>query len=151
MTLCQFCHVSAKNGFDVVWENEFFVAFRDRKPASEHHIQLIPRKHIASVKSLRKEDAALEVRTMKSIGEELLDDLGLSASMRVLGFHIPPFNSVNHLHLHVQGLPYNGLRRAKYHLSSGFGPFHKGFGWFIEAEQAARSLESGHIIGVFPC
>lgn len=107
---------------------------------------------------------------MKSIGDKLLDDLGLPPSMRMLvipvtgirrspsqicntsmGFHIPPFNSVNHLHLHVQGLPYNGLRQAKYRISSGFGPFHKGFGWFIGAEQAARSLESGRSIRVFPC
>ncbi|KAJ6524234.1 HIT-like protein [Mycena vulgaris] len=150
MTPCQFCHVSKSNGFNIIWEDELFVAFRDRKPASEQHIQLIPRRHIASVKSLQKEDAEL-IRTMKTIGEKLLDDLGLLPSMRVMGFHIPPFNSVDHLHLHVQGLPYNPLRRAKYRISSGFGPFNKGFGWFIEVEQAARSLESGRSIGVFPC
>ncbi|KAJ7692119.1 HIT-like domain-containing protein [Mycena rosella] len=150
MESCQFCHVSATNGFNIIWEDGSFVAFRDRRPASEHHIQLIPKRHIESVKTLQKQDAEL-VRTMKSIGDKLLDDLGLPPSMRIMGFHIPPFNSVNHLHLHVQGLPYNGLRRAKYHMSSGFGPFHKGFGWFIGAEQAARSLESGRSIGVFPC
>ncbi|KAJ7146754.1 HIT-like domain-containing protein [Mycena epipterygia] len=113
MTPCQFCNVSATNGFNIIWEDEVFVAFRDRRPASEYHIQLIPKRHIASVKSLQKKDAEL-VRTMKIIGEKLLDDLGLLPSMRVMGFHIPPFNSVDHLHLHVQGLPYMPLRRAKY-------------------------------------
>ncbi|KAJ7735618.1 HIT-like protein [Mycena maculata] len=150
MTPCGFCHVSAANGFHIIWEDEIFVAFRDRNPASEHHIQLIPKRHITSVRSLRKQDAEL-VRTMKTIGDKLLDEFDPSPTMRVMGFHIPPFNSVNHLHLHVQGLPYKPMRRAKYPISPGFGPFHKGFGWFVEADQAARSLENGRTIGVFPC
>ncbi|KAJ7183604.1 HIT-like protein [Mycena filopes] len=150
MTQCRFCEVSTANGFNIIWENELFVAFWDRKPAAEVHIQLVPKRHIASVKSLKKKDADL-VRSMKTIGERLLDDLGSPANMRVLGFHIPPFNSVNHLHMHVQGLPYKSLRQAKYHISSGFAYFDKGFGWFIEAEQAARSLDKGRAIGVFPC
>ncbi|KAJ7149826.1 HIT-like protein [Mycena crocata] len=150
MSPCHFCHVSTTNGFNIIWEDENFVAFRDRSPASEHHIQLIPKRHIASVRSLRKQDAEL-VRSMKTIGGKLLDDLGLPRSMQVMGFHIPPFNSVNHLHLHVQGLPYKSMRRFKYRISTGFGSFQKGFGWFIEAEQAAHSLESERTIGVFPC
>ena len=32
-----------------------------------------------------------------------------------MGFHIPPYNSVNHLHLHCLGLPYrNRLIGMKY-------------------------------------
>ncbi|KAJ6577604.1 HIT-like domain-containing protein [Mycena capillaripes] len=150
MSACAFCNVSAKHGFNILYEDELFVAFRDRKPAAEHHIQVVPKRHIASVKSLRKQDVKL-VRSLKSIGDKLLDDLGVLQSMRVFGFHIPPFNSVNHLHLHVQGLPYKPMRQTKYRISSGFGPFEKGFGWFIEAEQAARSLDKDRTIGVFPC
>ncbi|KAJ7035344.1 hypothetical protein C8F04DRAFT_537027 [Mycena alexandri] len=188
MAHCQFCEVSTTNGFNIIWENELFVAFWDRKPAAELHIQLVPRQHIGmfmnlrintrpmSSESSRKRQIVEEkrrrawfviriylravavlslncsqVRSMKAIGEKLLDDLGSPPSMRVLGFHIPPFNSVNHLHLHVQGLPYKPLRQAKYRISSGFAHFNKGFGWFVEAEQAARSLETGRTIGVFPC
>ncbi|KAJ7190750.1 HIT-like domain-containing protein, partial [Mycena pura] len=147
---CPFCHVSAANGFNIVWEDTHFVAFTDRRPASEHHIQLIPKRHIASVKSLRKQDAEL-IRSMKAIGEKLLDDLGVQPRMRVMGFHIPPFNSVNHLHLHLQSLPYKPRRRLKYPISPGFGCFEKGFGWFIEPEQVARTLERDRTIGVFPC
>ncbi|KAF7327287.1 hypothetical protein MKEN_00306200 [Mycena kentingensis (nom. inval.)] len=150
MTRCSFCAISAENGFKVVWEDAEFVAFRDRSPASEHHIQLIPKAHISSVRALRKVDAAL-VRTMRQIGERLLDELDVSPSMRVFGFHIPPFNSVNHLHLHVQGLPYKPLRGAKYHVTTGFASFGKGFGWFITADQAIRTLERGRSIGVLPC
>ncbi|KAJ7315353.1 HIT-like protein [Mycena albidolilacea] len=149
MKPCPFCDVSANNGFNIIYEDELFVAFLDRKPAAEHHIQLVPKQHIASVKSLRRQDVEL-VRSMKTIGDKILDGLGVLPSLRIMGFHISPFNSVNHLHLHLHGLPYKPLRQTKYRISSGFGPFQKGFGWFIEAEQAVRSLENGRHISVFP-
>ncbi|KAJ7651084.1 HIT-like domain-containing protein [Roridomyces roridus] len=150
MGACPFCDVSEKTGFRVIWEDETFTAFRDRKPAAEQHIQVIPKKHIVSVRSLRKQDADF-VKTMKSVGDRLLDDLDVPQSMRVMGFHIPPFNSINHLHLHVQGLPYKPMRKPKYTISSGFGPFYKGFGWFVTAEQTVKVLETGRTVGVLPC
>ncbi|KAJ6615866.1 HIT-like protein [Mycena sp. CBHHK59/15] len=156
MKPCKFCDVSAEAGFDIIWEagsltaDDRFAAFSDHKPASEHHIQVIPKRHIKSVRMLGKQDVEL-VRTMKSIGDKLLNDRDVSPSMRVMGFHIPPFNSVNHLHLHVQGLPYKGGRQVKYRISPGCNSYQKGFGWFIEADQAARVLEEGRRIGLFPC
>lgn len=99
MAPCPFCHVSAANGFNIVWEvrlqlsahrptyerhiqDTHFVAFTDRRPASEHHIQLIPKRHIgasrrtenstnlshcqASVKSLRKQDAELSLCSLRT-------------------------------------------------------------------------------------
>ncbi|KAF8156281.1 hypothetical protein K438DRAFT_352292 [Mycena galopus ATCC 62051] len=93
MKRCPFCDVSSENGFNVVYEDELFVAFLDRKPAAEHHIQLVPKRHITSVKSLRKQDAEL-VRSMKAIGDKLPDGLGVLLSKRVMGFHIPPPRSI---------------------------------------------------------
>ncbi|KAF7311937.1 Oxalate decarboxylase [Mycena indigotica] len=125
MTRCPFCAVSAASGFNVIWEDAEFVVFKDRKPAAAHHLQLIPKRHIASVRSLTKNDVEL-VRSMQALGNELLDGLNVPPASRVMGFHIPPFNSVSHLHLHVQGLPYKPLRSQKYHISKGFGRFYKG-------------------------
>lgn len=69
-----------------------------------------------------------------------------------LGFHIPPFNSVQHLHLHAHGLPYRSLiRRWKYIVALGAGHHDKGFSWFVDVTQTVRILERGQRITVLPC
>ncbi|TFK34608.1 HIT-like protein [Crucibulum laeve] len=148
---CIFCHATPQNGFNVVWEDEAFIAFKDHKPASMHHFLVITKAHVESVRTLQKSDVPL-ITSMKTIGDKLLDDLDVPSSMRRMGFHIPPFNSVYHLHLHVQGLPYTGFDRGvKYPIARGRGSHQKGFSWFAEVDQSIRILEQGKHIGVFPC
>ncbi|KAG8764898.1 hypothetical protein FRC12_007814 [Ceratobasidium sp. 428] len=89
---------------------------------------------------------------MRAAGSEALDGLGVSSDLQRFGFHIPPFNSVNHIHLHAQGLPYlNVYREKKYRAakSTWLGKT-KGFSWFVEYDQCVRILESGSRVGVFP-
>jgi hypothetical protein len=68
-----------------------------------------------------------------------------------MGFHISPFNTVDHLHLHVHGLPYKGMRQAKYPIATGRSPHQKGLSWFAEVGQAIRILENGGRVRVIPC
>ncbi|KAJ3795679.1 HIT-like domain-containing protein [Lentinula aff. detonsa] len=148
---CAFCNVSVENGFDVIWEGDGLIAFRDRDPACEHHFQIIPRLHIQSVRQLEKSDVKM-IKAMVNVGHQLLEQLDVKRSMRKMGFHIPPFNSVGHLHLHVQALPYkNFARRVKYPAAPGFKSFHKGFSWFTEANQTILILQQGRSVGIFPC
>ncbi len=71
---------------------------------------------------------------------------------------IPPFRSVEHLHLHCLHLPFvSDLRALKYRVaqpsSSLFSstPRHKGWSWFVQWQQAADILADGGHIKVKPC
>ncbi|THV07829.1 HIT-like protein [Dendrothele bispora CBS 962.96] len=148
---CIFCRVSPSNGFDIVWQDENFLAFRDRKPACSHHIQLVPKRHINNVKELQSSDVEL-LKSMFIIGHRILDSLEVDPSLRKMGFHIPPFRSVNHLHLHVQAIPYKSfVKSLKYRIVPGSRHHHKGFSWFVEIGQAILILEQDGNIGTLPC
>ncbi|KAI0775275.1 HIT-like protein [Trametes elegans] len=148
---CIFCGASKENGFNVVWENDYYTVFTDINPASRHHLQIVPKKHIESVKSLGIQHVNM-VKEMIEIGHEVLDNLNVPPHLRRLGFHIPPYISVRHLHMHVQAMPYRSLmRRLKYPVVHGRVGREKGFSWFIEAEQAVRLLEKGVQVRILPC
>ncbi|KAG1736559.1 HIT-like protein [Suillus lakei] len=150
---CIFCGAYSTNrgDFDIIWEDEEFVAFRDIRPSAQQHIQLIPKTHIESIGKLSQKDVNM-LRRMEEIGHSILDTFNVPASKRKMGFHIPPFNSVLHLHLHVQALPYiSHIHRQKYPFVRGFGGYEKGFSWFAEIGQAIRILEKGHSVTIAPC
>ena len=69
-----------------------------------------------------------------------------------LGFHILPFNSVDHLHLHVQALPYKSYAKSlKYPVAKGNHGYSKGWSWFVTAEQTVKILEGGCAVKIGPC
>ncbi|KAG9132878.1 hypothetical protein Leryth_014810 [Lithospermum erythrorhizon] len=72
---------------------------------------------------------------MLKVGESLVHGDAPQAEKYKFGFHQPPFNSVNHLHLHCFALPFiPSWKRVKY-LS--LGPI----GGFIEAEKLLERIK----------
>ncbi|KAL7423663.1 hypothetical protein Q5752_001245 [Cryptotrichosporon argae] len=142
---CVFCGVSKEAGFDVVFEDDELVAFRDRWPRAKEHVLIIPRAHISTVRDLELSHIPL-LASMAQLGSSL-------APGAKQGFHIPPFSSVHHLHLHVLVPPYTLLGAVQYPVAwrhGRGGGVGKGWSWFITPEQAVGMLERGQRIGVGP-
>ncbi|ELU40070.1 scavenger mRNA decapping enzyme c-term binding domain-containing protein [Rhizoctonia solani AG-1 IA] len=156
---CVFCDVRKELGFAVVYENEELIVFKDRDPAARHQVAEYLRrttlqKYCECVMSGPKLLTHLAFRvTNRSIFTAFTVKHMASDIFDRFGFHIPPFNTVNHIHLHAQGLPYkNGLREKKYRMSTSSRTGKaKGFSWYAELGQCVRILESGNKVGVFPC
>ena len=123
----------------------------------------------ASTMTTTRRSHYVTVKSMEEMGHAVLNKLDVPLSERRLylsfttpehvlidtvrlGFHIPPFNSVNHLHLHVHALPYTTKTLAwKYPFKPGFYGYSKGLTWFVEVQQAIQILERGNCVGVLPC
>jgi diadenosine tetraphosphate (Ap4A) HIT family hydrolase len=85
-------------------ETDTTLTFRDRSPRAPLHALVIPKKFIPSVFEL---DPGNDLELLKEMKEEALATLQAAEPKSfeekdyILAFHLPPFNSVDHLHLHV--------------------------------------------------
>ena len=84
-------------------ESTELLAFQDRSPKANFHALVIPKQYIQSVYSLTSNDVKL-VQDMRLMGLDLLEKelpQALKDEDYILCYHIPPFNSVDHLHMHI--------------------------------------------------
>jgi histidine triad (HIT) family protein len=102
---CLFCRIAAKElPAKFVFENERIVAFADLHPQAPAHVQLIPRKHIASTLEVGDEDREL-VGELVQTAAGLARELGFAEDGYRLVFNTngAAGQSVYHLHLHLLG------------------------------------------------
>lgn len=123
----------------VLKESATLLAFLDRKPRAPLHALVIPKGFIASVFALSKEDLPL-LEEMRNMGIDLVKTYYPDAyrdNDYILCFHVPPFNSVDHIHLHVMApasqIPFY-LRRGKYQV---------GTRWCTSLRSVRRRLKAG--------
>ncbi|XP_030467641.2 bifunctional adenosine 5'-phosphosulfate phosphorylase/adenylylsulfatase HINT4 [Syzygium oleosum] len=134
---CIFCRMArSSTSTPVLHSDDRVVAFQDVNPSASRHYLVIPVEHIPTVRDLKRraEDYTL-VSHMLDVGRMLLQrDVPQSKQYR-FGFHQPPFNTVNHLHLHCLALPF--IPRWKHMKYLSLGPL----GGFIEAEKLLDKLK----------
>jgi diadenosine tetraphosphate (Ap4A) HIT family hydrolase len=95
-------------------ETNELLAFADIKPRAKLHALIIPKRLVTSVLDLTPSDLPL-LYSLHDLGHSLLDQFGILPNRARMVFHVPPYNSVSHLHLHVlsnEGLTWTG--RFKY-------------------------------------
>lgn len=94
---------------------------------------------------------------MSTLSERTAVDLNTQplpapTSKRRYGFHIPPFNSIDHLHMHCLVEPLSIIGRIKYPISGPspheHPPLIKGYSWFVSAQQAIDLLRAKRRIRV---
>ena len=101
---CIFCHWETQ---DVIFEDEKIVVFNDKYPMSRFHILVIPKDHIKNVNSLSNKHLDLLNYMKKNAIEYMLKKSNdIKESDMIFGFHVTPFNSIEHLHLHCIVPPY---------------------------------------------
>jgi len=95
---CKFCTI-IKNKENLLYEDDHIVIFNDIYPAAQVHLQTVPKKHIKNINHLNKGDLDLLKYMKQKTMEYLVINFGEDPNYE-LGFHIPPFNSIPHLHMH---------------------------------------------------
>ena len=111
MKSCVFCSIVDKTGpARIVEENDEFIVFRTLKPYAEHHLLVCPKRHVISVHELKGKEDADMVERMVKLGDKCLNSLEYTQKVpqgevvvHKHCFHIPPYNSIDHLHLHSIG------------------------------------------------
>jgi len=102
---CIFCKIAANEfGTEFVVETEHVVAFSDISPQAPVHVQVIPRRHIESIREMNQDDSAL-LGEMIAVANQVAVEKGIAET----GFRLvtnagaDSGQEVMHLHVHVLG------------------------------------------------
>jgi len=127
---CLFCRIIDENEKEMtrlIYKDNDYAVFPDIRPAAKYHFLVVPVEHIRDSKSLTGQQAHIDLlNRLVEIGNKVLTDKIAADKSNVgenktgsgsaeenaavetvnppkvlMGFHWPPFHTVNHLHLHV--------------------------------------------------
>ncbi len=89
---------------NIVYEDQFCLAFKDINPQAPVHVLLIPKKEIISMATVETEDQAVLGHLMVK-ASEIASTLGLSENgyRLVVNTNKDAGQSVYHLHIHILG------------------------------------------------
>ncbi|MBV9576219.1 MAG: histidine triad nucleotide-binding protein [Gammaproteobacteria bacterium] len=102
---CLFCKIAkGEIPANIIYQNDYVVAFDDIHPQAPQHKIIIPRKHIATLNDLQEEDNLL-IATMIKSAAQLAKELDIAADgyRLVTNCNAKGGQTVYHLHLHLLG------------------------------------------------
>lgn len=78
---CIFCDVSREKGFNIVLQDDTFVAFHDRSPAAQVHLLVVPRQHWVNVVHWPATSTSVDrVTSMRAFGQRALEVIRSTSS-----------------------------------------------------------------------
>lgn len=105
MDNCLFCKIANKEiNSEIVYEDEYVIAFKDINPIAKVHVLVIPKKHIENINDLNNQNSEYALKCMFGIqevakimniyesGYRVISNVGKDARQEVY-----------HLHFHVIG------------------------------------------------
>lgn len=104
-TDCLFCRIIAEEiPSQMVYTDEWLVAFRDKFPKAPTHLLIVPREHIPSVAQVGEEHSSLLAK-MILLANRLAREEGIAQEGYRLVVNSGPWGgqSVPHLHCHLIG------------------------------------------------
>lgn len=122
-----------------IYESRDLLAFQDRRPCAKLHALVIPKRFVPTVFDLTPADLPM-LEDMHQTALQLVEQQFPDAFQNkdyVLCYHIPPFNSVNHLHLHVLA-PASEMNMLYRH-----GKYRLGSRWCTEEAVVRERLKNG--------
>ncbi len=94
---CIFCNIDKnRENEEIIWENDEFIAFLDKRPIKPGHTLLIPKKHADFLFNLDDETYHKIMKTAK----KLYNPLRKAMNSRTMGILLSGFE-VLHVHLHL--------------------------------------------------
>lgn len=118
---CIFCQIASKQlPTNVVYEDDYVIAFLDIRPSNPGHTLVVPKKHYETLIDVPEEEAAHLIKAVKHVAE------GMVAAMNAEGFNILQNNReagyqlIPHMHFHVvprfknDGLQLGNIRQGSY-------------------------------------
>jgi diadenosine tetraphosphate (Ap4A) HIT family hydrolase len=93
----------------ILYSDEYVYVIPDQRPAARIHLLVITKKHIPDCNSLLQFNYIQLNKHIHNIGELMLKKYAQAGEQTRIGYHIPPFISVAHIHLHVLIGTFRGL------------------------------------------
>ena len=97
---CRFCDIVKNKPEQKLYEDDKVCIFFNRTQIAYVHMQCIPKIHIKNINSLTYEHIPLLFYMKETAMNFLIKKYHIDSKIIIMGFHIPPFNSVQHLHMH---------------------------------------------------
>lgn len=106
MSDCLFCKiVSGEISSQQVYEDEFFVVFRDLAPVAPIHVLIVPKRHADHVLDLATQEGGAEVlAALSRVLPKLVEQEGLQGGFRfITNCGKDGGQTIPHLHFHLIG------------------------------------------------